>query len=57
MNKVKDPIANETRKAEMIRLRTEERLTLQQIANRYGITRERVRQIIGNTGHMKLNSK
>jgi len=55
MNKVKDPIANEIRKAEMIRLRTEERLTLQQIANRYGITRERVRQIIGNTGHMKLH--
>ena len=55
--KEEQAIANETRKAEMIRLRTEEHLTLQQIANRYGITRERVRQIIGNTGHMKLNSK
>lgn len=42
---------NETRAAEMKRLRYKEFWTLQMIADRYGISRERVRQIIGNTGY------
>ncbi len=38
------------RNKEMKRLRFEEHLTLQEIADKFGITRERVRQIIGNSG-------
>lgn len=38
------------RTAEMLRLRHQEKWTIQQIGDRYGISRERVRQIIGNTG-------
>lgn len=41
---------NKSRAAEMVRLRFEESKTLQEIANVYGISRERVRQIIGNSG-------
>lgn len=37
---------------EMLRLRFEERKTLREIGEKYGITRERVRQIIGNTGRV-----
>ena len=35
------------RNEEILRLRLEERLTLEEIANRYGISRQRVCQIIG----------
>jgi DNA-binding CsgD family transcriptional regulator len=38
------------RKLEMRRLRYGDGWTLQRIADRYGISRERVRQILGNTG-------
>jgi transcriptional regulator with XRE-family HTH domain len=38
------------RRAEMTYLRHERRWSLQRIGDRYGISRERVRQIIGNTG-------
>ncbi len=37
------------RKQKMISMRNEKK-TLQEIADKFGITRERVRQIIGNTG-------
>jgi DNA-binding transcriptional regulator LsrR (DeoR family) len=40
---------------EMKRLRFVEEWTLQQIADKYGISRERVRQLIGNSG--SRNSK
>jgi predicted DNA-binding protein YlxM (UPF0122 family) len=36
------------RREEIIRLRTEEILSLQQIADIYGLTRERIRQIVGS---------
>lgn len=42
---------NEQRRKEMIELRFEKMLSLQEIGNLYGLTRERVRQIIGNTGY------
>lgn len=42
----------EERLKEMKRLRFEERWTLQQIGIKFGITRERVRQLIGNTGRL-----
>lgn len=48
---------NDRRKAEMIRLRDIEHKTLQEIADIYCITRERVRQIIGNTGHRGYRKK
>jgi len=32
------------------RLRLRQRLTLAAIAQRYGVSRERIRQIVGNTG-------
>ena len=38
------------RKAEMLRLRFEEKWTLSEIGELFGVTKERVRQIIGNTG-------
>jgi DNA-binding CsgD family transcriptional regulator len=41
---------NQDRRDEMRRLRFEERLSLQKISDRFGISRERVRQIIGNSG-------
>lgn len=41
---------NSARREEMRRLRFQEQLTIQEIADKYGISRERVRQIIGNTG-------
>lgn len=40
-----------TRKDEMIEMRNQ-RISLQEIADKYELSRERVRQIIGNTGHM-----
>ena len=45
------------RNAEIHRLRMEEHWTLQDIADLYDLTRERVRQILGNTGHMGAHSK
>ena len=38
------------RKEVLLKLRLENKLTLQEIGDLFGITRERVRQIIGNTG-------
>lgn len=49
--------AQYARNKEMLRLRNEKRMSLQEIANIYGITRERVRQIIGNTGRDIQKSK
>jgi len=43
---------SEDRINEMKRLRFEEKYTLQQIANLYDLSRERVRQLIGNTGRI-----
>jgi transcriptional regulator with XRE-family HTH domain len=40
-----------TRAEEMQRLRDEERLTLSEIGERYGISRQRVAQVIGNQGN------
>jgi hypothetical protein len=37
---------------QMLALRTQEKLTLQEIAEQFGISRQRVRQIIGDTGHI-----
>lgn len=45
MNKL-TPEQREERAQAMVRLRYDERLTLQAIGKRYGLTRERVRQII-----------
>lgn len=42
---------------EMLHLRFVERWTLQQIADKYNMTRERVRQIIGNTGWVNKKEK
>lgn len=42
---------------EMEYLREHDRLTLQEIGDRFGLSRERVRQIIGNTGDLKLADK
>lgn len=39
---------------EMEQLREVERWTLQEIGEKYGISRERVRQLIGNTGRRNL---
>ena len=39
------------RDAEIKRLRIKEKLTLQEIGNRFGISRERVRQIIEGKEH------
>lgn len=40
----------EVRRTEMLSLRQSKKWTLQKIADKYGISRERVRQIIGNSG-------
>lgn len=40
------------RDEEIKRLRFEEGLTLESIAERYDLSRERIRQIVGNTGHL-----
>lgn len=40
------------RNAEMKRLRYEEFWTEQKIGNHFGVTRERVRQVVGNSGHI-----
>ena len=45
------------RKSHMIYLRQNELWTLQEIANLYRISRERVRQIVGNTGVRPYNPK
>ena len=42
----------DARTKEMIRLRFGELKTLQEIGDVFGISRERVRQIIGNTGNI-----
>lgn len=42
--------SNGQRDYEMVELRTEENWSLQMIANKFGLSRERVRQIIGNSG-------
>jgi DNA-directed RNA polymerase sigma subunit (sigma70/sigma32) len=38
----------------MKKYRFEKKWTLQAIGEMFGVTKERVRQLIGNTGHMKL---
>lgn len=43
---------NAERDEEMRRLRTEDGWSLQRIANKFGVSRQRVAQIIGNTGHL-----
>ena len=43
---------NDATKREMLELRLGEGWTLQRIADRYGCTREYVRQVIGNTGRI-----
>jgi transcriptional regulator with XRE-family HTH domain len=35
------------------RLRFEERLTIQEIGDRFGVSRERIRQVIGNTKYVR----
>ena len=40
------PRIDQTRNAEILRLRTEERLSLQKIADRYGLSRQRIHQIV-----------
>jgi hypothetical protein len=45
------------RKAEMERMRFEELMTLQEIGDEFDISRERVRQIIGNTGYDVFQTK
>lgn len=44
------------RDIEMVRLRNEEMMTLQEIGNIYGVSRERVRQIVGNSGYVNMAS-
>src|SRR3990170_3622397 len=41
------------RRDEMLQMRLEEKRTLQEIADEFKISRERVRQIIGNTGNVR----
>lgn len=41
-----------SRREKMMQLRFDERLTLAEIGQEFGISRERVRQIIGNTGYV-----
>lgn len=43
------------RTAEMLSMRHDKKMSLQSIANFYGISRERVRQIIGNSGNVYLD--
>ena len=43
---------DENRTKKMIRMRFGELKTLQEIGDEFGITRERVRQILGNTGYI-----
>ena len=44
------------RRDEMLSMR-ENNMTLQEIADKFTLSRERVRQIIGNTGRLRLNKK
>lgn len=46
------PNPNDPRYDRMLELRLVEGLSLKLIARKFGLTRERVRQIIGNTGHV-----
>lgn len=48
--KGENPRIDKARVEEMNRLRFVEKMTLQEIADKYQLSRERVRQIIGNTG-------
>ena len=43
---------DKNRTKEIIRMRFGELKTLQEIGDEFGITRERVRQILGNTGYI-----
>jgi predicted DNA-binding protein YlxM (UPF0122 family) len=45
------------RKAEMERMRFEELMTLQEIGDEFDLSKERVRQIIGNTGYIISKSR
>lgn len=45
------------RKKEMLRLRYAELWTLKEIGDKYGITRERVRQIVGSSGYKSAKSE
>jgi len=45
-------VRDTTRNKEIKKLRLEEGWTLQRIGDKYNITRERVRQIVGNTGYI-----
>lgn len=42
------PQTDEARNAEILRLRTDENLSLQKIADRYGLSRQRIHQILKN---------
>ena len=45
------------RNIEIKRLRNNEYWTLQRIGDKFGISRERVRQIVGNTGELAHNMR
>jgi len=47
---------HDERRQDMVNLRYVLGWTLQKIADRYGISRERVRQIIGNSGHIAIKT-
>lgn len=47
---MENTLTKDERKEEMLKLRFENRWPLWKIAEEFGISRERVRQIIGNTG-------
>ena len=49
-------ITHDERRQDMINLRYVLGWTLQKIAERYGLSRERVRQIIGNSGHIAIKT-
>lgn len=42
---------------EATRLRFEERLSMREIGDKYGVSRERIRQVIGNTGRYLLGRR
>lgn len=55
--KEKERVYQTQRKEEILRLRFDDCLTLQEIGDRFNITRERVRQIIGNTGEVAIDRR